>query len=359
MAELRLLVGTRAYGGWESVRLVRSLEQLAATFEVSGTERWSHAAAPLPVPVGAAVRVELDGEVVLTGWVDDVELAHDGAQQSLTLAGRCRTADLVDCSVERRGGQWKNRSLEQIANDVCGPFKVSVKTSPAVAAEVRAPFRRFAAEEGETAFDCLERAARARGVILQATGGGDLLLTRPDATSIGTALVTGSNVLSASRTGSHRERYSTITVKGQAVGDDQNFGEVVAARSASTTDPRVERYRPLVLLAEAPGEDLKARAEWERNVRYGRSLRVSVTVAGWRHSDGIWTPGQLVRMRDRYLHVDADLLVASVALTLDAGDELTVLDLVRPEAFSLAALPSAAQEKREWYDAPATGWRPQ
>jgi prophage tail gpP-like protein len=351
MADLELLVNGSSYSGWSSVKVVRSLEQLADTFEVGVTDHWSDDGLPVPIAEGDAVQVKVDGEKLITGYVDDVKAQYDAQSRSLSISGRSKTGDLVDCSVLRKGGQWRKRTLKQIADDVCQPFGISVTLSREVAlggVDVNSPFRAFAVEEGETAHDLLERAARVRGVLLVSDGDGNLVVARAAGAPIRTALVTGENILSGSREGSWKERFSQYIVKGQTTGDDQNFGDAVT-RKAETSDARVSRYRPIVIMAEAPGEDLKDRAAWEKNVRYGKSLRITETVQGWKHEDGLWAPNLRVRVTDRILGVDADLIIVGVTLSLDENGETAELQLLRPEAYSEHELPPPSVQKDEWW----------
>jgi len=115
---------------------------------------------------------------------------------------------------------------------------------------------------------------------------------------------------------------------------------------------RSRRFRPLLLVADG-GEsraELQDRARWEARVRAARARRVTVTVQGWRDSDGgLWAPGDRVRVRDEWLGVDAELVVAGVTMTLDEGGRRTVLSLVRADAFNLRPIEEPSPEST-WAD---------
>lgn len=55
------------YGGWKRVRVTRSIEQMAGTFELEVTERWPGMRDASPIKPGQACQLLLDGEVVVTG----------------------------------------------------------------------------------------------------------------------------------------------------------------------------------------------------------------------------------------------------------------------------------------------------
>ncbi|MDH5753328.1 MAG: hypothetical protein OEZ59_13035, partial [Deltaproteobacteria bacterium] len=196
-------------------------------------------------------------------------------------------------------------------------------------------------EPGETAFECLERAARMRGALLISTGAGAVEITRAGTDSIDTVLERGVNILAARGQLSHRDRFSEYTVLGQAAGDDSGFGVVASEPKGTAQDAGVSRTRPLTVLSESPGglADMKTRAEWERAVRLGRSSQVVITVQGWEHSGGLWEPNTRVKVRDDWLGLDEELLLAGVSLVLDDNGSRAELTLTRPEAFDLLPVP--------------------
>ena len=109
----------------------------------------------------------------------------------------------------------------------------------------------------------------------------------------------------------------------------------------------VTRHRPLTVLAEEQIDQVSAqeRAQWERNVRYGRSRRISYTVKGWYHSGGLWQPGYLVPVRDKYLGVNGDRLISGVNLLLDESGFSTKLDLLPRQAFERFELPEPGEDE--------------
>jgi len=335
-AELRV-AGT-VYGGWKTVSATCSIEQVANGFELGVTERWPGQTASRPIRPGDACELLLDGETVVTGYVDDAKPAFGKQAHALTVQGRDATGDLVDCSAIHKSGQWINATLERIARDLCAPFGIKVK----VEADVGAAFTSFNIEQGETVFDCLERAARQRAVLLIADGVGGLVLARAGTARAATALVEGESILEGNGQFDWKDRYSTITAKGQERSDDDFNGTAAAGPSATVRDAEITRHRPLIVLAEAhgAGASLRARVTWERNVRMGRGTRATVTVQGWRDGAGkLWRPNTLVPVHAPSLWLaDTELLIAACLYSLDDdGGTRTTLSLARREAFDVIA----------------------
>jgi prophage tail gpP-like protein len=164
---------------------------------------------------------------------------------------------------------------------------------------------------------------------------------------VATPLVLGKNVLKASGRFSWRDRYSTYTVKGQTNGTDDWFGEQAAQPVGTATDTAITRHRPLTLLAEEQADTATAqtRAEWERNVRSGRSRSVTYTVQGWTHSGGLWQLNRIVTVQDDYLGISQDLLLSGVTFRLGEGGTLADLTVCPPETFSRTPMPEPENEE--------------
>jgi prophage tail gpP-like protein len=79
-------------------------------------------------------------------------------------------------------------------------------------------------------------------------------------------------------------------------------------------------------------------------VRAARSTQVHVAVVGWRQTTGgrLWTVGELVRVADPALGVDADFVVESVSFALDESGSITELELQPPEGFGVLSEPRKA-----------------
>ena len=334
---VELKVNGGIFGGWESMEIKTGIEQIAGTFQLVVTERWPGQDTPAPIMAGFPCEVLLDGATVITGYVDSADPSYDEATHTVSIAGRDKTGDLVDCSAIHQTGQWNWRTLFQIAQDICQPFNINVINQT----DVGAPFRSFNIQEGERAFEALDRMARMRAVLLVSDGLGNLILTRAGQQHVTTELVEGVNIKRANAKFDWKERFSSYTVKGQHRGSDNAPPDNARGPVGTAVDTVIEnnRYRPLVLLAEDQGHiaSLTQRAEWESNVRMGRANRATITVQGWAHADGLWKPNNLVRLRSPMLYADLDVLIAQVTYRLDGGGTTTELELCRPEAFNLLA----------------------
>lgn len=346
-AELK--VGGSYYGGWTSLSVTRSIEQIAGTFSLDVTERWPGSSLQRVIRPGEACQLLLDGHPVIDGYIDDVEPESDKQSHTVRISGRDKTADLVDCSAIHKSGQWKGAKLESIARDLLKPFGIGLKVETATGAAIDS----WNIEEGESVFECLSRAARLKAVLLVSDAEGNLVITRASKTQISDALVEGQNILTSTGKFSWKDRFSHYIVKGQSKATDDFFGDHAAQVQARVKDEVVSRYRPLVVVAEdhAHAASARDRAEWERNVRMGRACRATITVQGWSRPGGdLWQPNTLVHVASPSLSVDAELLIAGCTWRLDERGTVTQIAVARREAFDLVVGVSASKLGKKMFE---------
>ena len=270
--------------------------------------------------------------------------AYSATGHDVTVDGRDATGDLVDCSAIHQPGEWRGRKLEAIVTILAKPFGIPVKAE----CDTGTAFRKFRIEEGETAFEAIERACRMRAVLPPRRQG--WAADHPAGSGrASVALKRGENIIEASGRLSHRDRYSQYIVKGQQPSfADQIPADQLAQVRGEAVDPGTRRYRPLQIIAEQSVDDASARdrAILEANVRAARARRISVVVQGWReHPDGpLWSPNRLVRLTDNWLAIDRDMLIVGVAFSKGDRGSRTELSLVPPGAFELKAEPEPEED---------------
>jgi prophage tail gpP-like protein len=339
--EVALEIDGLGYLGWTEIAIERAIDAMVGSFELTLAAKDRTGAEDWQIEDGAACRVLLGGEVLITGYVDSVTRLLDEESRGIRVTGRDKAADLVDCSAIHKPGSWAGQRLEAIARALAAPFGVSIE----VDGDTGAPFKRFALQQGETVFAAIDRMARYRGLVAYSPGDGTLRIGKADTGTRSGRVSEGINVKSAEATRDVSERYSDYLLKGQASGDDTRSGKAVAQVKATARDGGVRRYRPLLVIGEEQSDkaSLAKRASWEASVRAGRAERLSVTVPGWLTDDGkVWAPGARSACDIPSCNVSADLLIERVRTVRDGqSGTVTELGLVPPEAWS--QLPEAEE----------------
>lgn len=334
MPDVQLSVGGREYGGWKSVRVTRGIEAISGAFEIGGTSRWDDRAEALPVATESECVLYLEGEPVITGWVDRLTLSLNG----LSLAGRDKTGALVDSSAYIGTWEFLGVDLVTLARRLCAPFGIPVTVQPGLTIP-KLPAK-VSIDPGDSAFDALERACRLCGVLPITYGVGSVMLARAGSEGTATALVEGENILSASAEIDASGRFARYVVVGQHPGSDEAAGDAAAAVRGEARDVTVRRTdRILVVRGEGamtPAQ-AKLRAQWDAKVRAARGSTVAVRVQGWTQGDGkLWPINALVPVESPKLRLrgENEMLIAQATYSLDdRGGTVTDLALKRPDAY--------------------------
>ena len=323
------------YGGWKSANVTSSMEFVCGSFDVNLMDKCGELDVPHEIKPGDGCQVLLGDDPVITGYVDDVSPSISASDHQISISGRDKTCDLVDCSVDLTSFEVIGVTLADLANMVCAPFGISVK----VKTDCGEPFVRFAVQVGETAFSCLERAARQRGVLLTTDCSGALVITaKNEFEACGDALIEGVNIKSGSASFNWRERFKEYTCHGQMPAFFDGADDPIHNQIGKATDCNVKRYRPMLITGESfvTCDAARIRAENECGCRAGKSTQVRIEVVGWRQSSGqLWRPRQKVSVQSNSLYLDnAELVIATVRYGFsDFGGKTVDLELNRPDAF--------------------------
>lgn len=342
--EIALYVGGLIWKGWQEVSVIHSIDAVFGEFTLNLTRGWPGAAqgnVP-PIRVGADCHLTLEGQTVITGYINEVSLQTDSKGFDLRVTGRDRTALLFKGGVLNEPAEWKGLDALAIARAIAKPFGISVMAST----DMGQSFGKFTCQPGATANRGIERLCRHRALYHHATRTGGLVLTNADAApSSGVTLRHGENgnVLTASYSSSLTDRHSEYIVRNQSQGVDWSTGGH-SAITARATDFGVPQYCPRVIIPDEPGDAVAAKrlAVAQAALNAGRSRAVDYAVSGWRRTpDGtLWEINEKAIVRDVVADLSETMLIKRVAFTVKPEEApLTNLTLVDPRAYSLLAEP--------------------
>lgn len=322
---VRLLIAGTEYGGWKSVAIQAGIERQVRDFDLTITRQWPGAnELPRRVHPGDACEVFIGDDKVLTGYIDATPISYDGTSVTMGVRGRSKTGDLVDCAAISKPGQWKGAKIERIASDLAKPYGVEIATQVNTGAALS-----HAIEQGETVSESIERMLKLRQELATDDALGRLVFV--DVGTAGratTALELGKNVLRCEAPLDYKDVFTEYVVKGQRPGSDEEFGDTVAAETATITDDTLARRR--VLMIKQGGESTSTtatdRVRYERAHRKALALATTYTVQGWRQEDGsLWLHNMLVRVRDPMVGFDDEMVIAEIQYQLSDAGMLCVL----------------------------------
>lgn len=366
------------YDSWTSAEVTRDLKDFAGSFSATYRDPdRSIATFPYasPPPIfklrpGLPVEAYADGQLVLVGFIETVEPSIDEGQASVSIGGKDKAGDLIDCAAMPEGpSEFKNAKLEDAASRICEPFGLSVRTE----IDTDKPFDRYAIDVAEFAHHSIEKRARQRHALVMSDGVGGVVITRSGQNRAPAELKLPGNVLGSQATFTHQARHSETIVRGQSEkaegrrdgrsaafvpGDDpvdpmdredgdgsaterERRGTAVTGRA---TDDEIGRYRPIVFLArtKASEEELADEADWRMRTRRAECEEATYRVKGFGADGRLWRVNELASVSDTYLDIERDMLISRVTFREDDGPTReTELAVSSPEAFAKGEVGSA------------------
>ncbi|MGX1099271.1 phage baseplate assembly protein [Amorphus sp. MBR-141] len=361
--------GVGSFDSWVYVEIVRDLQDFAGSFTVIArdatrliaTLQWASPPPLYRLRPGPGVRIYIDDEIVLTGWIEKVRPDIDEAGAQVTISGRDKAGDLVDCAAAPDGpGEFRQVTLEEAARRICAPFGLSVRCE----IDTGRPFDRYPLELTETPLAAIEKGARQRHALVTSDGLAGVVLTRTGGTRAPADLTLPGNMKGSSAEYSHEGRHSRTVVHAQgeraggrrtgrpapldvtaeplsiedrAAGDGsaterERFGTAV---KGSAVDPEITRYRPIVHLAKTQADGLAAadEADWRMRTARAAAEALVTRVHGFRANGELWKVNQLAYVSDAYQGIERDELISRTAYRYDYLGEITEMTLTSPEAF--------------------------
>lgn len=333
-----LAVDGYALRGWQDVSVDRSMESAEIAFTLGAANpSWSAdakrlrkgkvveiltSAARAPVPPGG-------GDLLCRGYVGGYAAKYGTKLKSVTLDGKSKAADAVDCHpVKHQTGRFQNKTLLEVAQEL-DEVRCGFKTD-----QVLKKIAKVQRQPGDTIFQTVEREARRVGMMLAGEPDGSINITRAGTKRHAGALVLGqSPVEEMEVTLKFDQKYSLIVGRGQR---STGTGKDALRQEERETDRSVGRHRPLLIIPEGDWTkaELKKRLRWERLRRAGFGTTIRVKVNTWRDAAGLlWTPGLLMALVNEPEEIDGDYTLSTVNFRQDdGGGTLAFLNFVDPKA---------------------------
>lgn len=350
---IELKVNGQAYAGWKRVRVIRSIEAMAGAFELMVSDRWGSQDKAWPIREEDECTLSLDGETMITGYVDRRRMSVDAGNKDILVGGRDKTGALVDCSAVLTNWEYTGAQLFDFARKICRPFEIDVVFSVRAGDKALPALPKLVLSPGESAYDAIEKACRLRGVLAYSNAAGQLVLAQPGITRAQSALKYGVNVLAAQAEFDASARYRKYIALAQVphTKDDIDDEAVAVSVRGEATDPNVRRASRVLMVradTEATWGYVKRRAQWEATVRAARSDTVSVVVQGWRQGPNLplWAVNTLVDVDVPFIEVSGTMLITEAVYTRDESGTTTSLTLRRPDAF--VAEPNVPTDVGTW-----------
>ncbi len=112
MADVELRTAGKIFAGWTTININRSIESLSGYFELGVNVQPETDLSSLSP--GQPFTLTINGQTVITGYLDGRRRNMTADSMSITISGRDKTADLIDCAAIYQGRQWKGARLSRL-----------------------------------------------------------------------------------------------------------------------------------------------------------------------------------------------------------------------------------------------------
>lgn len=344
----RLTVKGQQFEDWTSVWVQRTWGNAYDQFKFTCAERdgatSNQVQASAQFKPGDDCRVELAGQLAITGQIVSRQAAYDANSHGVELQGTNRTWAPSTSSVVHKTNRFDGKTFDEIAKEVLKP------TGSIGLWRGKPPqdtFKYCHTEKGETIFDFLSRIARNVNVMVTCDKEGNFLFVgdNPDKIPNG-QLIEGMNILKMQCIISMQQQFQKYIVHGQSNGSDnkqikyQKASEQVKVLEGKSKFAKF--YRVKLIPMEQPttnSDTVEKRAETEQTWDAGTEVTATVVVQGWQPGGGIggnnslWEPGAAVTIKSPMAMLDQEMKIQSVTYTQDNNSgSLTTLVCVNPYA---------------------------
>jgi prophage tail gpP-like protein len=295
---LTLTVGGQSITGWTETRVTRGIERCTGDFDIVMTDPGATGAAAA-IATGAACQIKLGSDLVLSGWVDRVNVRITAREHTLRVTGRGKCEDLIDAAAQWPGGQITGANVLEVAQKLAGYFNIKVAAG---VSNLGPTIPQFNLTLGETPWQIIERLCRFAQLIAYEQPDGSLLLTQAGATTAASDFVQGLNILEADVTFAQDQcfgEYDCFLMSTETLSDVGEGGNQIGSATDPNVDPKRNRKRYIIAETPSGGQNVaQARAVWESVRRRGQATRIEVTVDSWRDGPeglgSLWLPNTLV-----------------------------------------------------------------
>jgi len=328
-SEIFITVSGKTYSGWKNLSIKKNLDSITGSFSFLIKEVWLSNKKSIPFNEGDPVKIKCNDINLMSGYIDKISISDTPKESTLTLEGREKTEDIVDCSAELNSYEFSSINLLQLSKRLCAPFGINVFDNVGITGKTFA----WTVQQGETVFQTIERASRKIGVLLISNDNGDIAINKIGSNVPDGLLEYGKNVIEGHYSEDYTSRFKKYITRGQSSDDD-----IIGLDSEGISyDNNIERYRPKIILIEsgANSQDCQDRSEWESSVALARSKRWTITCQDWFQSERqMWEINQLVKLNYPKLKSNGlKLLINSVNYTKNSEGTKAIITLVDKNSY--------------------------
>ncbi len=317
----------QTFTAFERVQARASFKEAARSFRLEAAAENGGQVLAGQFRAGAQVTIRANGDLLLIGYVDQYQPCLGAKKAEVTISGRSKSGDLVDCSAVHDSGSFEQKTALDIGNAVASGIGATFETDQQLD-----PVD-YQVTPGESVFRAVEKIARTQGLTITGTPEGNAKITKAGSKRHAAGIFEGINLLSGEADHNWSNRHSKYIVRGQR---PKGHGVAALEIEAIAKDAGVNRNRTVIVVQDEDTSKDKARsrAKNRRDRAAGNSLTATISVQGFRDDAGqLWTPGYLIWVESPFLNIAQDMILDAVDWTQDSDGSIAKLSLCDPRSY--------------------------
>lgn len=343
MSKILLEVNGIKYEGFTDVAVNSAIENFSSSFSFSTTVKEnSLGVIQNDLKLGQPAKVFVDNDLIITGFIESLDIAYSADSHSINVSGRDIGGDLIDSSIRQKS--YIQRDFFKLINLVLVDNGYLIKVINKVGTLTLESTETIKTEQSDSVFDFLDRYAKKLQVLLKINPNGDLEIIREDNDVVKNFLINdfteNNNILSANLSLTTVDRFNIIEVYSQD--NNKTHTKTSISQKGTATDPKIRSTRRKIITMDTASQSksLKSLAEWNVNLRRAKGSRYSCRILGFYSGKNVWQPNKLVNIIDLTAQVQGNFLIQGVEFSQSLQGSFTTLDIVERGAFSLAGINS-------------------
>jgi prophage tail gpP-like protein len=341
------------FQNFTDARVILSMDRLCGAFSFSSTANENES---FPIPAGNMVECLADGQKILTGYIDTINVDAGSTQammaHNISISGRGRLQDLVDSTIkDEYTGDLNFVGIARYVLDTLGLNDVKIINKIDNLKNFSESI--MSAETGVKAFEFLQSYAKKKQLLLNEDADGHLVVQRASQTVRPVYLrltklnAKRNNIKKMRFRQDFSNRYNKYIYASQAnpalLAESLPIPQVVDQTSGFIIDKSIRSTRQVEINADEDlfDEDLKNLAIWEANIRQARGFYYMCEVSGHIAPDGKpWAINELVNIYDEFAHINSELLIKELSFdySLDGGST-TIINFAPRNAYQVFVPP--------------------
>jgi prophage tail gpP-like protein len=321
-------VGGMQYTAFEVVQVSAAFNEAARSFRLEIAAELGASATNAVFAVGTKLTIHANGDLLLTGFVDQKQPRIEATKAMITVSGRSNSGDLVDSSAVHEEGHFEKKDPMEIGNEVAKGIGAKFTTDQKLE-----KIDQYQINPGESCFRLVEKMARQQGMTICGKADGNAEITKAGNKRHSGGIIEGVNLLTGTSDHNGSNRHSEYTVRGQRpFGHGADNLEI----QAIARDKGVDRHRPIIIIQneDTTKDRTKKKAKNRRDRAAGHALKATIDVQGFRDEGGkVWEPGHLIWVESPFLDIAQDMLIEKVTFNQSEQGSISTLSLTDPRSY--------------------------